>query len=95
MNETCVCAEYLKVPIVTGNHAPMGNMRDAILKSCELLASSPEKYMSVYRCRVCRTLWAEACYDSGMVMYDYLFPAPPTDDPVRWLHEEAEELPKS
>ena len=49
--------------------------------------------MYIYRCRTCGTLWAEACHSAGMVEYFYLFPAPPIDDLVRWLHEEATELP--
>jgi hypothetical protein len=95
MSETCVCSEYLKTPIVKSGDAPMGNDRDAILSSCDLLAKSPDMYSAVYRCRVCGTVWAEACYDSGMVLYEYLYPAPPVEDPVRWLLEEAKELPKS
>jgi hypothetical protein len=95
MSEACVCSEILKTPITSGRDAPMGNTYDAVLKTCDLLAQSEEKYMAVYRCRVCGTLWAEACYDSGMVMFFYLFPVPPVDDPIRWLTEEAEELPRS
>ncbi|MCB0196159.1 MAG: hypothetical protein KDJ65_29680 [Anaerolineae bacterium] len=45
--------------------------------------------MRLYRCRTCGTEWAEACYSSGHMEIYYLFPAPPTGDSVRWLHEEA------
>ena len=41
------------------------------------------------RCRTCGADWAEACYSSGHMEIYYLFPAPPTGDSVRWLHEEA------
>jgi hypothetical protein len=42
---------------------------------------------------VCGTYWAVGCYDRGQVMFYYFFPVPATDDPVRWLNEEAQELP--
>ena len=95
MREACICSEYLKIPIVNGRDAPMGNDRDAILSSCDQLAISQDQYMAIYRCHVCGTVWVEACYDSGMVLYEYLYPAPPVEDPVRWFFEEAKELPKS
>jgi hypothetical protein len=67
--------------------------KDEIENGADLLAVSQDKWMAVYRCRTCGTLWAEACYSSGHMDLFYLFPVPPTDDPVRWLHEEAAELP--
>lgn len=69
--------------------------KDVILANSELLAQSDEKWMRLYRCRICSRVWAEACYTSGHMDLYYLFPVPPTDDPVRWMHEEATELPPS
>jgi uncharacterized CHY-type Zn-finger protein len=90
---TCVCREFLQHPFVTVDDALMGNKYDAVIVNAEQIARSEEKWMSLYRCRVCGTLWAEGCYDRGQVYFYYLFPAPPTDDPIRWLNEEAAELP--
>lgn len=66
---------------------------DHIKATCQEIARSEKKWMFLHRCRVCGTYWAEACYDRWQVMFYYLFPAPATDDPIRWLNEEAEELP--
>lgn len=66
---------------------------DRIIAASELLFRSQEKYMSLYRCRTCGALWAEACYTSGQMDVLYLYPAPPVEDPIRWLLEEAEGLP--
>src|SRR5207302_1945517 len=93
--EGCICSEVLRTPITKATNAPTGNRADPILATCDLLARSEAKTMSIYRCRVCGALWAEGCYDRGQVMWYYLFPAPQTDDPVRWLHEEAVDLPQS
>ena len=61
--------------------------------ACEEVARAEEKWMFLLRCRVCGKYWTEACYDRGQVMFYYLFPASRSADPVRWLKEEAEELP--
>ena len=92
--DTCGCREALLChSFLSVREAVSGTQQDAILASSELLAQSDQKWMRLYRCRVCGTVWAEACYSSGHMDLYYLFPAPPTADPVRWLHEEAAELP--
>jgi hypothetical protein len=69
--------------------------KGVIIANSELLAQSDEKWMWLYRCRTCGTEWVEACYSSGHMDLYYLFPAPPTGDSVRWLHEKAAGLPPS
>jgi len=91
----CNCAEALQHSFATANDAPMGGEYHAIVAGCELVVRSEEEWMSLYRCRTCGRFWAEACYDSGHVFFYYLFPAPQSDDVVRWLREEAAELPPS
>jgi len=73
----------------------MGGEHRTIVDGSDMLARSEEKWMSLFRCRTCGTQWVEACYDYGQVFFYYLFPAPQTDDPVRWFKEEAAELPPS
>lgn len=90
---SCVCQEALQHPFTRATEAVMGVQFDAVVEGADQVARSEEKWMSIYRCRTCGMLWVEGCYDRGMVMFYYLFPAPPTDDPVRWLYEEATELP--
>ncbi|MBV9867267.1 MAG: hypothetical protein JO316_18075 [Abitibacteriaceae bacterium] len=91
---TCVCQKALQHSFATVSDAVYAaGEQDVIIANSELLARSDEKWIFLYRCRTCGTLWAEACYSSGHMDFYYLFPVPPTDDPVRWLHEEARELP--
>ena len=90
---TCICREALQKSFTTVRNAVIGIESHAILAGSEQITRSEEKWMSLYRCRVCSTLWVEACYSSGHMEIYYFFPAPPTDDPIRWLHEEAAELP--
>ena len=92
--DTCVCREALKHSFASVREAVYGAQdKDVIVANSELLAESDEKWMRLYRCRACCTVWAEACYSSGHMDFYYLFPAPPVDEPVRWLHEEAAGLP--
>ena len=91
---TCVCRQALQHSFATVRDAVISaNESDAILANSELLARSQEKWMSLYRCRRCSTLWVESCYSSGQMEIYYLFPAPSADDPICWLHEQATELP--
>lgn len=92
--DTCVCHEALGHSFRTVRDSVYGAWdKDVIVANSELLAQSDEKWMRLYRCRACGTLWAEACYSSGHMNLYYLFPVPQTGDPVRWLHDEAAELP--
>jgi hypothetical protein len=91
--ESCACQEALQRSYTSVQTALTGKSMSAIITGSELIAKSNEKWMSLYRCRTCGTLWVEGSYDRGQVFFFYLFPAPPTDDPVRWLHEKAAELP--
>ena len=91
----CTCPEALGHSFTSARDVVMGAEYDAILAGSEQLARSDANWLSLYRCRTCGTLWVEGCYDYGQVFFYYLFPAPHTDDPVRWLHEEAVELPAS
>ena len=94
--DTCVCREALRHSCATVLEAVHGAQDMAVIvANSELLAQSAEKLMRLYRCRTCGTVWAEACYCSGHMEFYYLFPAPPTGDVVRWLHEEAAGLPPS
>lgn len=91
---TCVCHEALQHSFANVREAVFGvNDMDPILAGSDLIARSREKWIGLHRCRTCGTVWAEACYSSGHMDFYYIFPAPPGVDPVRWLHEEAEELP--
>jgi hypothetical protein len=91
----CVCRNALQHSFATVRDAVYGAKdKDVILAGSELLASSDEKWMRLYRCRTCDTLWAEACYSSGHMDLYYIFPAPSTNDPVGWLRDEAAELPR-
>lgn len=91
---TCICSECRSEKSFTSAHGAViaPHEKDAIIAGSELLAISQEKWMSIYRCHTCHTLWAEACYSSGHMDIFYLFPAPPTEDPVQWLHEQATPL---
>ena len=92
--DTCPCGKALQHhPCLTVKSAVSGVESDEIVAASELILRSTEKWMSLYRCRTCGTHWVEACYSSGQMDWYYLFPAPPTDDPVHWLQEKAEELP--
>ena len=74
------------------SEAVLGTEMDKVLDTCDEIARAESKWMFLHRCRVCGTVWTIGCYDRGHVMFYYLFPAPATVDPVRWLNEEAEEL---
>jgi len=90
---TCFCSEALRHSFSSARDVVMGTAYDSVLATSEMLGRNKVKWMSIYRCKVCGQLWAEGCYDRGQVYFYYLFPAPQTDDPVRWLNEEAKELP--
>jgi hypothetical protein len=92
--ETCVCREALRRSFATVREAVYSAKdMDPILANAELVAQSDEKWMRLYRCRACGTEWTKACYSSGHMEIYYLFPAPSAGDTIRWLHEEATELP--
>lgn len=94
--DACVCREALRHSFATVREAVYGAKdMDVILANSELVAQYDKKWMRLYRCRTCGTEWVEACYSSGHMEFYYLFPAPSVDDTVRWLHEEATELPSS
>jgi hypothetical protein len=89
---TCKCAQALQHNFSTVRDSVHFKEMDEVLESCDLLARDEKKWMSIYRCRDCGALWTEACYSSGHVDIYYLYPAPPTSDPERWLREEATEI---
>jgi len=93
-SDMCYCREALQRPYTAVENALIGVNSDKILVNSDQIARSDEKWMFLYRCRKCGRLWAEACYSSGHMELYYLFPVPPTDDPIRWLHAEAAELPR-
>ena len=89
----CTCeAAKSKHSFASVRDAVLGTEMDGVLATCDETARSEEKWMSLYRCRVCGTVWAQACFDSGHVLFFYLYPAPQAEDPVGWLHNEAQEL---
>jgi hypothetical protein len=90
--ERCECAELRQRSFADVREALHGVERDRILEASTEVAHSPDKWMWVFRCARCGALWAQACSTSGQMDLYYLFPVPPTDDAVRWLHEEAEGL---
>lgn len=92
--DTCFCREALQRPYTAVENALIGVNSDKILVNSDQIARSDEKWMFLYRCRICGTHWIEACYSSGHMDLYYLFPVPPTDDLIRWMHEEAAELPR-
>ena len=90
----CVCtAAKARHSFASVHDSVTGTESDAVSATCDELARAGSKWMFLRRCRVCGTVWAEACYDRGQVMFYYLFPAPQQVDPIRWLNEQAEELP--
>jgi len=90
----CACAAVISRHSFTSvSDSVMGTESDNVSATCDEIARAEQKWMFLQRCRVCQAYWAVGCYDRGHVMFYYLFPPPPTDDPVRWLNEEAEELP--
>ncbi len=92
---TCVCSDALNNSFATVREAVYGAKdKDVILAGSELIAQSEKNGMRLYRCLTCGTMWAEACYTSGHMDIYYLFPAPSTGDPIRWLNEKAVELPQ-
>ena len=93
--DPCICDEALQHSFATVREAVYGLQMDAIIANSDLITQSDEKWMRLYRCRICCTEWAEACYSSGHMDFYYLFPAPPNGDSIRWLHEKAEGLPPS
>jgi hypothetical protein len=91
----CACATTIASHSFTSvRDAESGIKMDAITATCDEIARAESKWMFLQRCRVCGTYWAVGCYDRWQVMFYYLFPVPKTDDPVRWLHEDAQELPE-
>lgn len=92
--ETCVCRDALRHSFASVREAVYSSQdMDVIIANSALLTQSDEKWLRLYHCRTCGTEWVEACYSSGHMDLYYLFPAPPTGDTVRWLHEQAAELP--
>jgi hypothetical protein len=91
--DACSCETALQHSFTSSGKAVMGVKFDAVIATSDMLGRNEAKWMSIYRCRVCGRLWVEGCHDRGQVYFYYLFPAPQIDDPVRWLNEEAEELP--
>lgn len=91
--EPCPCRNAIMRAGHTVLTSISGDEMNRIQAGSDLVARSVEKWMSLFRCRTCGAHWVEACYTSGQMDWYYLFPAPPTDDPVRWLNEEAQELP--
>ena len=89
---TCACSEARQRKFATVRDAVFSKNDVFSEEGAELLAHSEKKWMWLYRCRACGALWVEACYSSGHMEIYYLFPAPPTDDPVRWLCEQAAPL---
>lgn len=90
----CACAATIASrSFARVSDAVLGTRADDVTATCDEIARAETKWMFLQRCRVCGTYWAVGCYDRGHVMFYYLFPAPPTDDPVRWLYEDAQELP--
>ncbi|HSK63151.1 MAG TPA: hypothetical protein VK893_04900 [Pyrinomonadaceae bacterium] len=90
----CACAAAITGhSFASVSDAVLGTNADDITATCDEIARADTKWMFLQRCRVCGTYWAVGCYDRGHVMFYYLFPAPQTDDPIRWLNEEAQELP--
>ena len=88
----CACAEAMSShSFATVSEALLDT--SAVAETCDEIARAEDKWMFLNRCRVCGAYWAVGCYDRGHVMFYYLFPVPATDDPVRWLNEEAQELP--
>lgn len=88
----CACAAAISShTFATVNDALLDTR--AVTETSDEIARAEDKWMFLNRCRVCGTYWAVGCYDRGHVMFYYLFPVPPTNDPVRWLREEAQELP--
>jgi hypothetical protein len=95
MND-CRCKEALAHTFTTVREAAeAGRYMSEILDNAEMIAESKQKWIHLWRCRSCGTLWAHACYSSGHMDFYYIFPAPSTGDPVWWLHDEARELPPS
>ena len=91
---TCACAATIAGhSFASVSNAVLGTKADDVSATCDEIARAETKWMFLQRCRVCGTYWAVGCYDRGHVMFYYLFPAPPTDNPIRWLNEEAQELP--
>lgn len=90
----CTCSKALSQhSFASVQDTVMGTESDAVNATCKELARAGDKWMFLRRCRVCDSVWAEACYDRGQVMFYYLFPAPREIDPIRWLDEQAQELP--
>lgn len=46
--------------------------RKAVLATCDEVMRSDEEFTIDYRCRVCGTVWAEHCRDTGPTMIWYL-----------------------
>ena len=90
--ESCTCQQELQRAFARVRDTVQGVHRDAIIANSDLITHSEKKWMWLYRCRICGTEWADACFASGHVEFYYLFPAPREGDSIRWLYEEAEEL---
>lgn len=91
---TCVCQDALRHSFASVREAVYSAQEmGVILANAELLTHSDEKWMRLYRCRICGREWVEACYSSGHMDFYYLFPAPLGGDSIRWLHEQATALP--
>ncbi len=90
----CACSDAKKsATFATPTDAHFGNVYNALMKTCDQVATDKPKEMALYQCRECATYWAEGCYDRGMVLFYYLFPVKLVGDPAQWLKNEAKELP--
>lgn len=67
---------------------------ETVLAGCEVLAEDASKWMRVYRCRSCGTVWVEGYASSGPMEIKHLFPVAAAGvEPARWIREAGEPLP--
>lgn len=89
----CVCEKALQHAFTSVRESLLGQEEIDVHNSCDLVATHEVEFMHLYRCRTCGRFWVEGCYTSGHATVYYLYPVPQTDDPLRWFHQEAQELP--
>jgi hypothetical protein len=63
---------------------PLAHHETAIASLLDLLAKDSSKWMSVMRCRLCGSLWAEDFLTSGHADISFVYPVE-ADDAERWL----------
>ncbi|GAB1639849.1 hypothetical protein KRMM14A1259_02720 [Krasilnikovia sp. MM14-A1259] len=79
----CPCG-HDSIAVPETDDAAMELSRDRYREQLELVEFNQDRFVGVYRCRLCGCFWAERSFDSGHVFAFYVHPIH-TDDPHAWI----------